>query len=222
MAAAVRRRRGHPGFVALGVGWHCRRHASRTGLRRLSVLRAVSGQGTTPCSSSSRLGRKRAVAQRQQRRRDSSCTISGSSRPKRARRRWHRTATSTSPSISARARTSCGAPEHEGETTTRLVALPFNSTWRLVDGVHFVLEARRIAVNLWRYDPETNQVVVVRTSSRRREGRRALRVRQPRRRPVLPALRVLRLAREVVAQRRHDRRYVRPVRRIDRLRRARA
>ena len=47
------------------------------------------------------------------------------------------------------------------ETTTRLVALPFNSTWRLVDGVHFVLEARRIAVNLWRYDPETNQVVVV-------------------------------------------------------------
>ena len=47
------------------------------------------------------------------------------------------------------------------ETTTRLVDLPFATTWRLIGDVHFVLEARRIGVNVRRYDPATNQIDLV-------------------------------------------------------------
>ena len=38
-------------------------------------------------------------------------------------------------------------------TTSRVLEIPFASFWVLADGVHYVLEARRQAVRLWRFDP---------------------------------------------------------------------
>ncbi|MFN8603400.1 MAG: hypothetical protein U0842_23245 [Candidatus Binatia bacterium] len=48
------------------------------------------------------------------------------------------------------------------ETTARVASLPFATTWVLAEGVHYVLEARRIGVNLYRLDPETGQIALLR------------------------------------------------------------
>ena len=48
------------------------------------------------------------------------------------------------------------------ETTVRLASLPFATTWTLAEGVHYVLEARRIGVNLYRLDPETGEIALLR------------------------------------------------------------